>query len=218
MADRTVEDRLREEYFALLPDIRRVAEHLEAEVRYHVLPISDRLELFEQLVVSSRIKECESAIQKLRRHPGREGATFDPDRADKYTLTDLKDLAAVRVLVFPSGRREEIDAALRAVFPEWTADPFQDDPEEKLGFKYWGYCPASTNVRGEYQVVSALTGLFWEIEHAAIYKPLPRLRGVAREPGMKERSRAVLNALREFEEEFERLVREGTSNASDAGR
>ncbi len=37
--ERTIEDRLREEYFELLPDIRRVAEHLEAEVRYCVLPI-----------------------------------------------------------------------------------------------------------------------------------------------------------------------------------
>jgi hypothetical protein len=31
MTERTPEDRLREEYFDLLPEIRRVAEHLEAE-------------------------------------------------------------------------------------------------------------------------------------------------------------------------------------------
>jgi hypothetical protein len=34
---RTIEDRLRKEYFELLPDICRVAEQLEAEVRYCVL-------------------------------------------------------------------------------------------------------------------------------------------------------------------------------------
>ena len=34
MDRRTVEDRLREEYFSLLPDIRRASEELETEVRY----------------------------------------------------------------------------------------------------------------------------------------------------------------------------------------
>ena len=32
MPERRIEDRLREEYFTLLPDIRQVVEHLEAEV------------------------------------------------------------------------------------------------------------------------------------------------------------------------------------------
>ena len=39
-AERTGEDRLREECFTLLPEIRRVADRLEAETRYHMLPIS----------------------------------------------------------------------------------------------------------------------------------------------------------------------------------
>ena len=39
-AERTVEDRLREEYFDLLPEIHRVADRLEAEIRYLMLPIS----------------------------------------------------------------------------------------------------------------------------------------------------------------------------------
>lgn len=34
MEKRTIEDRLREEYFQLVPDIRRVAENVETEVRY----------------------------------------------------------------------------------------------------------------------------------------------------------------------------------------
>src|SRR5882724_8626738 len=42
--ERTIEDRLREEYFVLLPEIRRVTEQLEAETRYHVLPICRELE------------------------------------------------------------------------------------------------------------------------------------------------------------------------------
>jgi ppGpp synthetase/RelA/SpoT-type nucleotidyltranferase len=144
MTLRTVKDRLRQEYFDLLPEVRRVAEHLEAKIKYHVLPISHSLDKFERLAVNSRIKECESALESLRRR--QEGATFDPDRAEEYTLTDLKDLAGVRVLAFPLRRRAEIDMALRGIFPLWTADPVLGDQGETLAFKYWGYCPAGQKV------------------------------------------------------------------------
>jgi len=48
---RTIEDRLREEYSLLLPDIGRVTEQLESEVRYCVLPILRTLNKYEQLEV-----------------------------------------------------------------------------------------------------------------------------------------------------------------------
>lgn len=100
-ANRTVEDRLREEYFQLLPQIRRVAGQLESQINYHLLSIVNELEEYEQLLVKSRIKECESAVDALRRR--QEGATFDNDGTTRYTLTSLNDLAGVRVLVFPRG-------------------------------------------------------------------------------------------------------------------
>src|SRR5664280_3024387 len=56
------------------------------------------------------------------------------------------------------------------------------------------------------QIVSMLTGLFWEVEHSAIYKPTPSLKGIARSLEMQQRTRDVLRALRSFEEEFERLA------------
>jgi ppGpp synthetase/RelA/SpoT-type nucleotidyltranferase len=71
---RTIEDRLREEYFDLLPEIRRVVEHLEAEVRYLLPPIRREFRRDEQVVVTSRVKDCESAVDSLRRK--QEGATF----------------------------------------------------------------------------------------------------------------------------------------------
>ena len=83
MIGRTVEDRLREEYFELLPEIRRVANELEAEVKHCLLPISRKLEPHERVLVTSRIKDCESAVGKLRLR--QEPAIFDPDRPDLYT-------------------------------------------------------------------------------------------------------------------------------------
>jgi ppGpp synthetase/RelA/SpoT-type nucleotidyltranferase len=211
MPDRTVEDRLREEYFDLHPEIRRVLEHMEAEVRYRLLPISRKLNKFERLDVSSRLKECESAVESLRRR--QQGAIFYPNPDRPYSLTNLKDLAGVRVLVFPRSRISEVDAILREVtaFREWVADPVRDDGKI-LALKYSGHCTdASSRIAGEYQIVSVLTGLFWNIEHSAIYKPSPQLKGVARSLTMQERTRDVLEALSAFEEEFERLVREGNS-------
>jgi hypothetical protein len=103
----------------------------------------------------------------------------------------------------------EIDQKLHKRFASWKADPIQgySENDKLLAFKYYGYCKkASSKVRGELQIVSMLIGLFWEVEHSAIYKPTPRLKGVARSLEMQQRTREVLNALRTFEEEFEKLI------------
>lgn len=210
--ERTIEDRLREEYFVLLPEIRRVVEQLEAEVRYHVLPITKGLETYERLVVKPRIKECESAVDALRRR--QEAATFDHDRPGLYTLADLNDLAGIRVLVFPRSRLTEVDEVLRnrTPFTSWNSDPVEDDGELTAS-TYYGYCNPSDRIKGEYQIVPMLTGLFWEVEHSAMYKPTPKLRGVTRLDEMQQRYREVLKALKAFEQEFEisvRLSRENT--------
>jgi len=114
VAERTVEDRLREEYFELFPEVRRVAEQLEAEIRYRLLPISRGLDRYERLYVKSRVKECESAIESLRLR--QEGSTFDREKPDFYTLYNLRDLAGVRVLAFPRNRLAEIDSHLQTFF------------------------------------------------------------------------------------------------------
>lgn len=209
MSERTVEDRLREEYFALLPEGRRVLEELEAEVRHCLLPLSSSLDRFEKIEVNSRVKDCESALGALRRR--QEFATFDADRADSYTLTSLHDLAGVRVLAFPRSRWQEAnDALLRyTVFSSWASDPVPSDngSTEPLAFKYHGYCLRNTKLRAELQIVPMLTGLFWEVEHSAIYKPSPQLKGVLASLEMQQPIREVYRALGMFEAEFERLVR-----------
>ena len=196
---------MREEYFVLLPEIRRVAEQLEAEARYHLLPISRELEKHEQLVIKSRIKGCESAVDALRL--GQEGATFNRDRSELYTLTSLNDLAGIRILAFPNSRLTEVDGTLRKRFPVWQSDPVEYDGELTAS-TYYGFRPeASAKVKGEYQIVPMLTGLFWEVEHSAVYKPASSLKGVTRSPEMQQRYKEVLNALNAFEEEFDASVR-----------
>jgi ppGpp synthetase/RelA/SpoT-type nucleotidyltranferase len=83
-SERTIEDRLREEYFDLLPDVRRVLDELEADVRHCLVPISIRLDKYEKLVVTSRIKECESALDSVRRR--QESPIFDRGQPELYSL------------------------------------------------------------------------------------------------------------------------------------
>ena len=197
---------MREEYFDLLPDIRRVVDELEAEVKHCLVPISLRLDKYERLVVTSRVKECESALDSLR---GRqEGATFDSGRPELYSLDDLNDLAGVRVLAFPRGRLAEADRKLRERFQTWTADPVRgyDENDEPLALTYFGYCRASDRIRAEFQIVPVLTALFWEVEHSVMYKPSPSLKGVARSLEMQQRTRDVVKGLKAFEDEFANLI------------
>ena len=209
MTERTVEDRLRAEYFTLLPDALRILEELEAEVRHCLLPLLNKLDKHEKLTVTSRIKDCESALGALRRR--QEGAVFDPDRADKYSLKSLNDFAGVRVLAFPRSRWLEADSLLRqqSQIALWTPDPVRVRPSdleaEPLAFKYYGYCSRNAVLRAELQIAPMLIGLFWEVEHSAIYKPSPHLKGVL--AGMDERTIKVYEALKDFESEFERLIR-----------
>src|SRR5579862_7984403 len=126
MQSRTVEDRLREEYFDLLPEIRIVAEELDATVRHALLPIARRFRRHERLVVNSRIKSCESSIDKLRRQ--QQGGLFDSTRG--YTLRTLKDLAGVRIMVFPRVHISAINRSLRRrTFKAWLPEPFREGSE-----------------------------------------------------------------------------------------
>ncbi len=199
---RTVEDRLREEYGLLAAEMKRVCSELETRVRHCLLPRSRSLTGHERIDVRSRVKDCESAIASLRRK--KEGNQFNPQRPGKYTLTDLYDLAGVRVGVFPRTRVKEVEGILRTEFRNWTPKHVPDPSGPHLpplAFKYHGTCLASREILGEYQVMPLMTSLYWEVQHAAIYKGNA---GIAIQMRVKEA--AVLEAMRQFEEEFERLL------------
>jgi ppGpp synthetase/RelA/SpoT-type nucleotidyltranferase len=149
------------------------------------------LKSHEQVVVKSRVKDCESALDALRRRQS-DGAAFDLDHPELYSLARLNDLAGIRIMAFPPSRLAEIESVMRATFPNWTADPVEEHGE-LTAFTYYGYCEgASKMIKGEYQIMSMLTGLFWEVEHSAMYKPYPNLKGVARSLAMQERYKDVL--------------------------
>jgi ppGpp synthetase/RelA/SpoT-type nucleotidyltranferase len=206
MTVRTVEDRLREEYFCLLPAVRKTRERLDAKVRHNLIYILDGLRGYERLEIRSRIKDCESSINALKRR--QEGSLFDPDYPEKYSLRLLKDLAGVRVLVFPRGLIQRVDASIRKDFESWTADHVHSykEGDDDQALKYYGLCPQEDTVYGEIQIVPMLTGLFWEVEHEAIYKPKPEYRSAANSLEMQERVQEILDAFKAFEKAFEKEI------------
>ena len=215
-SSRTVEDLLRAEYFEILPDIRRALLETETRVRAALLDLSLKLEPFERVVIASRVKECESAINSLRRRQPL--GLFDSEKAAEYSLSALRDLAAVRVMAFPQGRVEAAHATLKPILSNWTSDPIPavDDSELPLAHKYFGKWSPVVQITAEIQIVSLLIGLFWEVEHAAIYKPTPSLHGVRTDVVVQRRDE-VLAALKSFGSEFEMALtgRKGTGASHD---
>jgi len=206
MSVRTIDDRLRSEYFDLLPYIRQVADEAETEVRYLLIPVMRNLESHEKIVVKSRVKDCESAIGAIRRRP--EYFKLDDPIVEPPSLRVLKDLAGVRILAFPKRRVIEIDEALRERFGDWTADPVPPIPgtANPLALKYHGFCSPQCPVQAEIQLISMLIGLFWEVEHGALYKPGERLREAEISEKMQKHYADVVRALGSFEEEFEAVA------------
>ena len=208
MADRKPEDWLREEYFSLLPHIRRVVVALETRVRHELLPVISGLKKFERIVVASRVKDCESAIATLRQK--QEAVIFDPANGEIYTLTALRDLAGVRVLAFPGSRWIEANDLLRAAFPSWESRPMPDPVSgTTLVHKYNGYCSPTDQIRAELQISPMLIGQFLDIEHSALYKPSPELETA--KVLMRDHTNAVFSALQAFDAELERLIQQRNS-------
>ncbi len=209
MEVRSVEDRLRAEYFNLLPDMQRTQVALDAEIRHRLLPVMIALDRYEQVHVVSRLKGCESAVDALRRR--QEPRDFAEERADTYSLSTLRDLVGFRILVFPSSRIARIHSELSPLLEDWTADPVpaSDTTDPPIALKFFGHSArAGSRIMAEVQIVSSLIGSFWDVEHAAVYKTSPKLQGVMASLSMKSRYQAVLAALRDFENEFECLIQE----------
>jgi len=210
---RTVEDRLREEYFTLLPSIKRAVHQLHTEVAHLLLDATLSLKHHERINIEARVKECESAIGALRRRE--EARQFDEDALDRYTLTRLPDLAAVRVLVFPKTLLGQVHSTLRLRYSDWREDHVKTGKPPKIrAWKYCGHCSTTPTIQTELQVVSMLTGLFWHVEHDAFYKPQDQtIRGAVNKPSVREKAEQVYDAFEALEETLELELRNATREA-----
>lgn len=167
MNDRIVIDRLRQEYSSLRPEMAKVERLLVDQVRWHLKFLAFDLKPYERIETESRIKECESAINTLKRKFGSE-AQHEFEKGSQYNLKDLKDLVGLRILVFPPRLKEKVKDVISNEFKSWN-----EDHNDKLGLlKFDGFINKS-DIGCEIQIVSLLAGLFLKVEHFAFYKPDP---------------------------------------------
>src|SRR5438270_1324536 len=117
---RLVEDLLRAQYVELLPAMQRILTQVETEVRYALLPLALPLDRYERVLVRGRLKDCESAVDSLRRR--QEGGTFVPEEPERYSLKSLPDLVGIRVLTFPRRHFEPVRGLLSPMTDSWTSD------------------------------------------------------------------------------------------------
>jgi ppGpp synthetase/RelA/SpoT-type nucleotidyltranferase len=203
---RSIEDRLREQYFKILPLMERSKAHVEALILNFLLPYRDEQLSFERIEVRSRLKACESAVAALRIR--QEGAVFDLERCNDYSLLELHDLVGFRILAFPKGLVEKINEGFTASYTDWKPDHEYLDNEKGLLFmyKYHGTVEKAGDIPIEVQVMPMLAGLFSDVEHDALYKPKEDYKGVSRSLEMRRLRSEVLNTLDAFETAFERHV------------
>src|SRR5260370_37238084 len=110
-------DKLRDEYFEILPEIQLAAQELETRIKCALLPLMKKLKSPARVEVKVRVKDCESAIKKLRK---KNEDIFDPQ--GNYSLLDLDDLAGARVLTFMGDTMVTADKLLKDEFKDWKAD------------------------------------------------------------------------------------------------
>jgi hypothetical protein len=72
--------------------------------------------------------------------------------------------------------------------------------------KYHGHCDQNSQVCAELQIVAMLIGLFWEVEHGALYKPAAGLRDIELREEIQQRNLDVIRALGAFDEQFDNLI------------
>ena len=200
---RMVEDKLREEYIKLLPEMHKIQYSLETRIRFALIETVENLQRHERIDVHSRIKGFDSAHNKLLRTH----IEFSKKTPEKYNLCDLKDLVGVRILVFPRNLVSTVDRIIiDSAIGSFTEDPFESKEEKELpAKKYYGRPDSQSKIKAEYQIVPILIGNFWDVEHDTIYKPAQEHR--AARMLMKKSVVKVYQALQLFEDQFEEVLK-----------
>jgi len=71
--------------------MQRTLTALETEVNYLLLPSRLKLDPYARILVRGRVKDCESAVDSLRRR--QEGGTFDASQPGKNEHSRLTNFA-----------------------------------------------------------------------------------------------------------------------------
>lgn len=212
MSQRLVEDLLHDEYYKILPNLNLARVNLEINIKHIFLSIINDLQSFERIEFHSRVKNVESAIEKLKSK--QDGKMFIQDPSNKYSLLELRDLVGIRILFFPYSLEKRILNCIQKKYSLWEKDfvtKFNSESEIMI-YKYFGKIEAIEGLTCELQIMPLLFSRFLDVEHDVIYKPDPKYKGIERSLEMRKQKTKVLDQLKEFEMQFINLIKQSELN------
>jgi ppGpp synthetase/RelA/SpoT-type nucleotidyltranferase len=200
-----IEYRLLSEYSKSYPTYKKIRDKAEAIIKYNLIDSLYKKKNWERIEVISRIKEVESAINKLKRK--REGRTLE----ESDTLATLTDMVGLKIRVFPNDYLEPIGTIIKNAFPIIEED---HEPQQEYGIDEKDYYAdvirlkyiasfKNNNINFEIQIVPFILDAFYEIDHDIIYKPdtkLPNPTLIARL--MKEPNQNIVAAIKIWSKSF----------------
>lgn len=200
MSAKQAVNELRQEYFELKAPMCNEHRRLDSDARCFLKELEYGLKEHERIGIESRIKDCDSAVDSLRRkQPGRDFVD-----GESYSLKQLKDLVGLRILAFPASVMEAVNNIVLEKFGDWKADHKKHGAMQV--YKYYGAL-GFEKIPCEIQVVSMLTGKFWDVEHSALYKPSSAFKGaIEANFEIRDLYEEVMNKLAEFETAFEGAI------------
>ena len=197
-------NRLRQDYFELKAAMCREQRQLASDARCFLKELEYSLNEHERIEIESRIKDCDSAIDSLKR---KEACGRDFVDGVSYSFRQLKDMVGLRILAFPTSVMVAANEIVMKRFGDWQPDHKKHGAMQV--YKYYGVLGVE-KIPCEIQVVSMLTGKFWDVEHSALYKPAPGFKGAINANfEIRDLYKEVMNKLAEFETAFEIAIQKG---------
>ena len=152
-----IEKWIQEEYKNLRPALNKLRKKVKKEIRTCLSDFTQSLEPWQRIEIRSRIKECNSAIDSLRKR-------------NFHTLNDLVDLVGIRIVVFPASLAEKVEGVLIDYFKTLVPDHYFYAKNEIAFRKYNGLTDDTTKIKCEIQIMPEILYSLVEVEHDFFYK------------------------------------------------
>lgn len=209
LTQKDIEAKLLREYFDSRPVYEKIISIAKPQIEYKLINVRINKKPWERIEVLARVKEFSSALDKLKKI--KEGRILE----EIYSFNMLKDMAALKIIVFPNKFLASANEIIRSLFYDLEAD---HQPPEKFDgtnydhierLKYVAKLQPEYGIdtRFEIQIVPFLLDAFIDVEHDIIYKPgegLPSKKIIERH--MKHPKAVAIGSLISFAKEFSEIL------------
>jgi ppGpp synthetase/RelA/SpoT-type nucleotidyltranferase len=211
MTEHEIRANLLLEYYVQRPIYENIINVAKAQIENNLIKLRLKKKRWERIELSARIKEFESAFDKLK--ASKEANELEPTDS----LLTLYDMAALKIRVFPNSYLGPVKRIVMRLFDDVIEDHEPNKSSridnktyfadvERLKFFVKLNPRFNINNRFEIQVVPFLLDAFMDVEHDTIYKPI----GLPKEIKirMKHYRSGVISNVINFSKEFENILRE----------